>query len=409
MDFLKKIIVFFKKRIYYRPYTQDKYLLDKKNMSLCHNFRCSLIPYLIFFLFTVVSLFSHYHYEWDHLYGYRGSFGEWLQNEHSAKFILDTIIRFSKLSFIYYITLFWYETHLSNKVFKYRLLVLQEPIEELSDNDKIIDPKILKLRLTRIKKWRKLWIVYVFIIVLCSIFVYQFSNHGTYTEFFHYVSVGEETLGSFLADYIPNVLVYAAPLVILYALVLFIIELSLENRLNSINNDIVSDADGELVSQDIYSNSIKMSYKYLNQYYAQTRKQAENGFRITCIVAICGGLIIFGGIIAMFLGNTEPAYLTTATGVIIEFIASIFFYLYNKTMQNMGDYHNKLVLSQNIAIALEVVDDIEGDDKNKIKAEMVKELLKDINTHINENKPERKSDAIEHTKPELPANADVNN
>ena len=111
----------------------------------------------------------------------------------------------------------------------------------------------------------------------------------------------------------------------------------------------------------------------------------------------------------MFLGNTEPAYLTTATGVIIEFIASIFFYLYNKTMQNMGDYHNKLVLSQNIAIALEVVDDIEGDDKNKIKAEMVKELLKDINTHINENKPERKSDVIEHTKPELPANADVTN
>ena len=206
MDFLKKV----RKQIITsleREYTHDKYLLDKKNLSSCHNFRCSSIPYLIFFLFASVSLCSSYYYKWDNMYGCPYSFGEWLLQERSTKFVLDIIIRFSKLSFIYFITLFWYETHLSNKVFKYRLLVLQEPIEELSDNDKIIDPKILKLRLTRIKKWRKSWIVYVFIIVLCSIFVYQFSNEGIYARLFHLVSVGEEPLGSFLANYMPNVLV----------------------------------------------------------------------------------------------------------------------------------------------------------------------------------------------------------
>lgn len=139
------------------------------------------------------------------------------------------------------------------------------------------------------------------------------------------------------------------------------------------------------ITEDIFENSIKMSYKYLDQYYLQTREQAQRGFFITVCVAVFGALLIFVGVIAMFLGRTQPSYITCASGVITEFIAAVFFYLYNKTVSSMSKYHNKLVLSQNISIALKVADSLPTEDKVKTKNLIINELLKDINKHLIKN------------------------
>lgn len=134
--------------------------------------------------------------------------------------------------------------------------------------------------------------------------------------------------------------------------------------------------------EDIFENSIKMSYKYLDEYYAQTRDQARKGFIITFCVAIFGALLVGFGILMMFLEKTNPSYVTCASGVVTEFIAAIFFYLYNKTITSMSNYHNKLVLSHNISIALKVADSLPELDKAKTKDEIIKELIKDINSHL---------------------------
>ena len=83
------------------------------------------------------------------------------------------------------------------------------------------------------------------------------------------------------------------------------------------------------VDEDIYQNLIKISYKYLDEYYLQTRQQAQKGFFVTVYVAIVGAIIVAIGIVAMFFGKTTPAYVTTASGVVTEFIAAVFFYLYS--------------------------------------------------------------------------------
>lgn len=136
------------------------------------------------------------------------------------------------------------------------------------------------------------------------------------------------------------------------------------------------------VTEDIFENSIKMSYKYLDQYYLQTREQAQRGFFVTVCVAVFGALLIFVGVVAMFLEKVQPSYITCASGVITEFIAAVFFYLYNKTVSSMSKYHNKLVLSQNISIALKIADSLPSDEKIKTKNLIVNELLKDINTYL---------------------------
>lgn len=92
----------------------------------------------------------------------------------------------------------------------------------------------------------------------------------------------------------------------------------------------------------------------------------------------------------MFLEKVEPSYITCASGVITEFISAIFFYLYNKTVTSMSKYHNKLVLSQNISIALKVADTLPDSDKTKAKNTIIDELLKDVNSYLTKSDTENK-------------------
>lgn len=163
-----------------------------------------------------------------------------------------------------------------------------------------------------------------------------------------------------------------------FALFLEVRESSLRRRLLEYEAEHIKDD----VEEDIFENSIKMSYKYLDQYYLQTREHAQRGFLVTVCVAVFGALLIGVGIIAMFLGLVQPSVITCAAGVITEFIAAVFFYLYNRTISSMSKYHNKLVLSQNISIALKIADSLPEEDKVKTKDMIVTELLKDINSHL---------------------------
>lgn len=135
---------------------------------------------------------------------------------------------------------------------------------------------------------------------------------------------------------------------------------------------------------NMYSQSIKMNYRYLDRYYLQTQDQANKGFMITVIIALIGAILMFTGVGTLYVGITEPAYITVATGSITEITSLLFFYLYNRTVTNMGKYHEKLVLSQNVAYALEIVDTLSDTKKDEAKKELMCELVKDINLYLHE-------------------------
>ena len=47
----------------------------------------------------------------------------------------------------------------------------------------------------------------------------------------------------------------------------------------------------------------------------------------------------------------EVAYLTAIAGVLTEFISGVFFYLYNRTLQQINRFHDKLVAMQQTSMA----------------------------------------------------------
>ncbi|MCK4667954.1 hypothetical protein KAU33_14455 [Candidatus Dependentiae bacterium] len=138
----------------------------------------------------------------------------------------------------------------------------------------------------------------------------------------------------------------------------------------------------EKIEESFFSQLIKINLKYLDQYYLQTQEQSDKSFRLASSASIIGLVIIATGIIMMFLEMVKPAYVTTATGVISEFIAAVFFYLYNRTVLKMSQYHQKLVITQNISLALKISEDMDSDKKAKVQEMIVDRLTSDINKYL---------------------------
>ncbi|MCM1236004.1 MAG: hypothetical protein NC489_38430 [Ruminococcus flavefaciens] len=190
-------------------------------------------------------------------------------------------------------------------------------------------------------------------------------------------------IAKFLSTGIPLTLFISILIGFIICIMIYIMYEMTENSLQfEIAMHDVQSIQKSMDEDDVFENSLKLSYKYLDQYYYQTREQAQKGFVVTVCVAVFGAILIFSGIIAMFIGKVEPSYLTCASGLTSEFIAAIFFYLYNKTVASMSKYHNKLVFSQNISIALKAADSLPVEEKTKTKNIIVSELLKDINSNI---------------------------
>lgn len=132
------------------------------------------------------------------------------------------------------------------------------------------------------------------------------------------------------------------------------------------------------IEENFFTKLVQINFKYIDQYYLQTQEQADKSFRLASSASVEGLAILMLGIVMMLFNKTEPAYVTTAAGVISEFIAAIFFYLYNKTILEMSQYHQKLVITQNISLALKITDEMNDENKAQSLQLLVDRLTTDV-------------------------------
>ncbi|CSA75054.1 TRADD-N-associated membrane domain-containing protein [Vibrio cholerae] len=74
------------------------------------------------------------------------------------------------------------------------------------------------------------------------------------------------------------------------------------------------------------------------------------------------------------------AYISAGSGVIVEFISGVFFWLYSKTTQQLKGYHDSLVDIQNVLLSFKVVEDT-ADKETKL--EMAKIMITSLNSAKN--------------------------
>jgi hypothetical protein len=137
------------------------------------------------------------------------------------------------------------------------------------------------------------------------------------------------------------------------------------------------------IGKDFFTTLVKINFKYLDQYYYQTQEQANKSFMLSLYASIGGAVIIGFGILYLMIGKAERvSYLTTASGIASEFISAVFFYLYNKTVLKMGEYHQKLVLTQNLGISLKITENLPEAERVQAQQMLVSQLTSNINGYL---------------------------
>jgi hypothetical protein len=124
-----------------------------------------------------------------------------------------------------------------------------------------------------------------------------------------------------------------------------------------------------------FDNLVEINVSNLAEYYGLVKSHTSNSFQAALGTGLVGfGLIVVGLIFSFFNTPTAErfALISTASGIITEFIAAIFFYLYNRTVRQLKDYHDSLLSVQNILLAFKIVEDTKDE---AYKAQMMQEMI----------------------------------
>lgn len=124
---------------------------------------------------------------------------------------------------------------------------------------------------------------------------------------------------------------------------------------------------------------VEINIDNLGAYYALVKAQADRSFMASIVVAFVGFFLISVGL-AIGITNTSNTltitYISSGSGVITEFIAGVFFYLYNKTVIQMKGYHDSLLTVQNVLLSFKIIGDIQKeDDRIKMVGQMLTYLV----------------------------------
>ena len=139
----------------------------------------------------------------------------------------------------------------------------------------------------------------------------------------------------------------------------------------------------------------------LGAYYGLVKVHANNGFLIATVAGAIGFALVILGLVLGLVGDPaktkDVSQVAAAAGVITEFIAGVFFYLYNKTVRQLKDYHDSLLAVQNVLLSFKLVGDTQDSAE---KARMIGQLLlylvgKRTPDEIPKGRPAEKTEAAE--------------
>jgi len=133
---------------------------------------------------------------------------------------------------------------------------------------------------------------------------------------------------------------------------------------------------------DVFKYVLLINVSALEGFVAQTRLQAQQSFNLSRTMATVGfvllSIAVASSIYLTYYGskNLDAAYLAALAGLLTEFVSGVFFYLYNRALQQINLFHEKLISMQQTSLsflaASLVVDD---SSRDRIQTELAASLL----------------------------------
>lgn len=187
---------------------------------------------------------------------------------------------------------------------------------------------------------------------------------------------------SFSRTFLFPVVLLTAAVAIWYPLSIWIERLTLQTQIRMQETYLTNVQKEELqttLEDNFFTKFVQINFRYLDAYYLQTKSQADKTFQLTAAVATISVGIVIAGVALMFFGKVEAAAVTAGAGVLSEFIATVFFYFYNRTIIKMGQYHHKLVITQNIGLAMKIAEGLPESDRIAAQRELIQRLTDEVN------------------------------
>lgn len=133
--------------------------------------------------------------------------------------------------------------------------------------------------------------------------------------------------------------------------------------LNKQKEIVMKDNEKQRHSQ-YFDSLVGINIRNLEEYYELVKKSNKSSFYISISMSVIGIILIVGGLIVGYFVDEvrNISYLVSSSGIVIELITALLFYLYNKSVIQLKDYHDSLLDVQNILLSFKLIDDIKGEE-----------------------------------------------
>ncbi|WP_439185874.1 TRADD-N-associated membrane domain-containing protein [Carboxylicivirga taeanensis] len=142
----------------------------------------------------------------------------------------------------------------------------------------------------------------------------------------------------------------------------------------AIKNVMLKLPDSKNPTTEYFDNLVKINVENLSAYYTLVKTHTQQSFKVSLLSGVFGLLLISIGLVIGFQFEEfkNIGYISTGAGILIEFISGVLFYLYNKTVRQLKDYHDSLINVQNILLSFKLIESIK---EEKSKTEMIGKMI----------------------------------
>ena len=111
----------------------------------------------------------------------------------------------------------------------------------------------------------------------------------------------------------------------------------------------------------------KLLYKNVREsteYYIISKRQANKSFILATVSCVLGVFIYICGFLIVAFLDKNITILTTISGTVVELIAGLSFWMYNKSLKQLNEYHRRLSSTEKYLTAIQMADKLKSSEKN---------------------------------------------
>ncbi len=122
----------------------------------------------------------------------------------------------------------------------------------------------------------------------------------------------------------------------------------------------------------------KLLYKNVREsteYYIISKRQANKSFTLAIISCFLGVIIYICGFLIVAILDKDITLFTTISGTVVELIAGLSFWVYNKCVKQLSEYHKRLSSTEKYLTSIQMADKMSEDGREEMYRWLIQNVM----------------------------------